>query len=92
MNPPYRGLPRHPSLREDTSMYAQPLNGRAVASAERHALWQRVLLYPASQRREVIRQSVSGIRDARIARELQMPVGDVRAIAEAFAQIPHRLA
>ena len=67
------------------------LNAKAVAVAERHALWQQVLLYPAAQRREVIRRTVAGIRDARIARELMMPVGDVRAIAEAFTQIPHRL-
>ena len=75
-------------------MRAQPsnvLNAKAVAGAERHALWQRVLLYPAAQRREVIRRTVVGIHDARIARELMMPVGDVRAIAEAFSQIPYRL-
>ncbi len=73
-------------------MRAEPLNAHAIALAERHALWQRVLLYPAAQRREVIRRTVAGSEDpAHIANEMQMPVRDVRAIAEAFTSVPHRL-
>ncbi|HEX4376767.1 MAG TPA: hypothetical protein VHZ99_06425 [Steroidobacteraceae bacterium] len=73
-------------------MRAQPLNARAIASAERHALWQRVSLYSAAQRREVIRRTVAGSQDAAlVANDLQMPVRDVRAIAEAFASVPRRL-
>jgi hypothetical protein len=73
-------------------MRAQSLNAHAIAVAERHALWQRVLLYPAAQRREVIRRTVAESEDpSRIANEMQMPVSDVRAIADAFTGVPHRL-
>jgi DNA-directed RNA polymerase specialized sigma24 family protein len=58
--------------------------GTEVALAERHALLQRVLIYPASVRRKVVKQSLNGVSDAVIAAELRIPLTDVRAIMEAF--------
>jgi hypothetical protein len=62
----------------------------AVALAERHVLMQRVLIYPPSVRREVIRQSLHGGREEWIAADLQMPLTDVRAIMQAFSEITER--
>ena len=61
----------------------------AIALAERHVLMQRVLIYPPSVRREVIRQSLHGGREEWIAAQMQMPLPDVRAIMDAFSNAAH---
>jgi len=55
-----------------------------IALAERHALLQRVSLFPASLRRQVVKHSLNGIGESRIAADLQISRSDVRAILEAF--------
>jgi hypothetical protein len=58
--------------------------GAEIALAERYALLQRVLVHPASLRREVVKQSLNGVRDSAIATSLRIPLSDVHAIMEAF--------
>ena len=55
-----------------------------VARAECHALLERVVVYPAAIRRQVVRQSLSGRAAAGIAAGLNIPISDVQAIMEAF--------
>jgi hypothetical protein len=55
-----------------------------IALAERHALLQRVSLFPASLRRQVIKHSLNGVGESRIAADLQLSLSDVRAILETF--------
>ena len=57
-----------------------------VALAERHAALEAISLYPAAVRRQVVRQSLHGLRDSTIAAELKIPVTDVRAIRDAFTE------
>jgi hypothetical protein len=63
-----------------------PQLNTAIALAERHALLQDVLAYPASLRREVVRKSLHGMRESAIAADLRIPLPDVRAIIEAFKE------
>jgi hypothetical protein len=81
---PGAGAPHHASMSDE------PLTPRVIVVAERHASWQRVLLYPAAQRREVIRRCAVGEADTHIARELLIPLHDVRAINDVFERIPHQ--
>jgi len=67
-------------------MRAHDLNS-AVALAERHVLMQRVLIYPPSVRRDVVRQSLQGGSEEWIAADLGIPLTDVRAIVEVFSEI-----
>jgi hypothetical protein len=55
-----------------------------VALAERYALLQRIAVYPAATRRAVVKQHLSGAREAWIAAEVKIPISDVRAIMDAF--------
>ena len=55
-----------------------------VARAERYALLQRIAVHPAAVRRQVVKESLSGRRDALIAADLNIPISDVQAIMEAF--------
>jgi hypothetical protein len=58
-----------------------------IALAERHALLQRVSAFPASLRRTVVKLSLNGIGEARIASDLNISLSDVRAIMEAFHEV-----
>jgi DNA-directed RNA polymerase specialized sigma24 family protein len=60
--------------------------GTEIALAERHALLQRVLIYPASLRREVIKHTLNGVRDRSSADHLRIPLSDVHAIMQAFKE------
>jgi hypothetical protein len=83
-----RGMPPGDQTREDVAVTAEALRlTNNIQSAERHALWQRVLVYPAAQRVEVLRQSAQGTPDTLIAEGLLMPLSDVRLILQAFNQL-----
>jgi len=60
--------------------------GHEIASAERYAALQAISMYPASVRRQVVRQSLSGLSESVIAAALKIPIADVRAIKEAFTE------
>jgi DNA-directed RNA polymerase specialized sigma24 family protein len=79
-------MPRRPTGTADPPQSTFHELAMEIALAERYALLQRVLIYPASLRREVIRQSLHGVRDAQIAHRLSIPLADMRAIMEAFSE------
>jgi hypothetical protein len=79
-------MPRRPTGSADPPAPTFRHLGSEIALAERHALLQRVLIYPASMRREVIKQTLNGERDGAIALALRIPLTDVHAIMEAFNQ------
>jgi hypothetical protein len=81
-----RGMPRRPTGSADPPAQTFHQLGSEIALAERYALLQRVLIYPASLRREVIKQSLNGARDSTIASQMRIPLSDVHAIMEAFNQ------
>jgi DNA-directed RNA polymerase specialized sigma24 family protein len=58
-----------------------------IAGAESYALLQRVEIYPARLRREVVRQCLSGLSDTAVATMMRVPVNDVHAIMEAFNEV-----
>ena len=68
---------------ENASSHATHLSTE-IALAERHALLQRVSDFPASLRRQVVKHSLSGLGESRIAADLQISLSDVRAILETF--------
>src|SRR5579864_8963732 len=78
-----RGMPRRHHTSEDVSARAAALSAE-IALAERHVLMQRVSAFPPALRRIVVRRSLNGIGDSRIATDLKISLSDVRAIMEAF--------
>jgi hypothetical protein len=77
-------MPRRPTETADPAVPPFHQLGTEIALAERHALLQRVLIYPASVRRNVVKQSLHGVSDMLIAAELRISLTDVHAIMEAF--------
>jgi hypothetical protein len=77
-------MPRPPIEIPDPTLPPFHQLGTEIALAERHALLERVLIYPASVRRKVVKQSLNGVREASIAAEFRIPLTDVRAIMDAF--------
>jgi hypothetical protein len=61
--------------------------GAEIASAERYALLQRVAVYPATLRLEVVRHCLNGVPDTTIATTMRIPLNDVHAIMEAFKEV-----
>ena len=81
----------HEMTRRQTANPASPAHslhqlGAEIASAERFALLQRVAVYPAALRREVVKHSLNGVPDSTIATTMRIPLNDVHAIMEAFTQ------
>jgi DNA-directed RNA polymerase specialized sigma24 family protein len=81
-------MPRQASKHQHNPMREAPLESEIVF-AERQALWQQILVYPAAQRREVLRRAVLGIPDSLIAADLTMPLADVHAILQALDRLAH---
>jgi hypothetical protein len=77
-------MPRRPIEPADAAVRPFHQLGTEIALAERHALLERVLIYPPSVRRKVVKQSLHGVRETWIASELRISLTDVRAIMEAF--------
>jgi hypothetical protein len=78
-------MPRRPVPGDDRSMREYPL-GQEIALAERYAALQAISMYPASVRRQVVRQSLHGVPESVIAAALKIPITDVRAIKEVFTE------